>query len=209
MFGLTGAAFAVSVDGKTEIETAKDPTVTRPNELAKFKGMSSYMDIQKGRLYCAREFDSVIGSHLQFFDYKVGDILPTGEFATTVDTNMWMSMALPAPQCFAVERVGVVFSPMCDPDDRSRFIDTSIVEVWIGQKQYFRRPLAEMFSVGEMNMGKNPEAPVKGLVDLDPLPLILMTQQMFYGQIVTKPYDYKKRMRVWLVYDGLDVRGVQ
>jgi hypothetical protein len=42
-----------------------------------------------------------------------------------------------------------------------------------------------------------------------PLPLIIADQMSFWGQIVTKPYDYKSTMRMWLVYEGLHARGVQ
>jgi hypothetical protein len=93
---------------------------------------------------------------------------------------------------------------------RSRFIESSSVEVWLGQKNYFRAPLSAMFAVGEpKGAGPFPEFPVKGMIDIMPLPLIIADQMSFWGQIVTKPYDYKSTMRMWLVYEGLHARGVQ
>jgi len=220
MFGLTGAAFATTSVGKTTIETVTDQTI-KPLEIALVEpGMradlradcdplfSPSMNVQKGRLYCAQEFQRVDNT-IPFFQYD--RTVPWAvRPAMYADTNLYQACRLYAPESFAIKQVGVDFSPTCDPKDRCRFIDHSAVEVWIGQKNYFRAPLSQMFGVGEPSWQRPfPEFPVKGMIDLLPLPLIIEHQLHFWGQIVTKPWNYSKRIRCWLVYEGLHARGMQ
>jgi hypothetical protein len=239
MFGLSSAVVAtISVSKGTEIETISDPDakpLARPlvaeghYRLPLAEGQNTgfnHMDVVKGRLYSAQEFQFVesdkwhpahrppgsIGSCIQFFHY--GPYVPwvpnNEQHATYMETNLYRAKTLDLPEAFAVQRVGLVFSPMCDPEDRARFIDQSELEVWIGQKNYFRTPLAETFAVGEpQGQAPFPEFPVKGMIDLTPLPLIIANQMSFYGQVITKPWEYTKKIRCWLVYEGLYARGAQ
>lgn len=220
IFGLTGAAFATTAVDGTSIEIERDPDAVSIAERLKKQAIPhsslipNYLDVQKGRLYSAFEIypdPATEQTRIICFSYGVGNAVPwkTG-YADYADTNMQKAQELCAPESFAVERVGIVFSPICDPEDRSRFIDSSSVNVWIGMKNYFRRPTSECFGTGEPVLKERfPEFPTAGMVDLSPLPLALFCQQSFHGEIETRPANYKSKIRGWLVYDGLHARGVQ
>ena len=215
MFGISAAVVAVpSAASGTTLEKVSDPGVKPfpPAEEQFRQGryvLPSLMDVQKGRLYSAFEADADTHTpdRIQFFHYPVGVAVPWGNHATHNDTDMVMANSLPAPEHFCVQRVGVVFSPICDPDDRARFIDNYTVTVWIGMKWYFRRPLSEAFAVGTSKY--EPEYPSMGLVDLAPLPLIIQSQQHFSAELEGTGVLLEKRLRMWCVFDGLDARGVQ
>lgn len=245
MFGLTGAAFARTSVAGTTVETVTDKTVepltiplVEPGRYgsALIAGERNtgpeFMDVQKGRLYSAQEFQRVedqrvnrpdgsysytrktlttgsVSPQIQFFHYDRWTPWEPSQEATLVDTNMYRPCMLTAPEAFAIQQVGIIFSPLCGSQDRSRFIETSTVEVWLGQKLYARYPLSMAFSIGEpKGKGPFPEFPVTGMIDLRPLPLILEHGLTFFGQIHTKPAEYSQKLRLWMVYEGLHARGV-
>lgn len=207
LFGLSTAAFGSQTLTETVIEQVTDPTVQplRPPQFIPQQGMA--LDVRRGCLYSAQEF-SETGHVIQFFEYD--RTTPWGTQVTYADTNLYQAGRLDAPECFAILKVGCVFSPACDPEDVARFIDQSTLAVWIGQKNFYRKPLSSVFSIGNPSADLPfPKFPVEGMADISTLPLIIEHGISFFGQISTKPQKFNKRVRMWMVYEGLHGRGIQ
>ena len=232
IFGLSSAAIVNTDAAEVSFEKVTDFTA-KPlkNELSPFA-----MDVVKGQLYSAfvvddsfveyrrtdgietfddRKFDCRLKERHQFFNYELGQANPyntpwvkPGDTITYAETNMFQAGRLDPPRAFASQRLGVVFSPKCDAASRSELINNYSVSMWIGQKQFFRAPMSEMFSVGEPTNKQFPELPVQGMVDVRPLPLIMQYGYNFHAEIVGKPFK-SGYIKMWVVYDGLDARVVQ
>lgn len=220
LFGITAAAIpVVSVKGES-VEVVRDETVkplATPNQPREAFHGTTYqpcmMDVQRAQLYSAIEISSgEPSSRWSAFHYGLGqstDRLIHG--ATIAETNMCMAHCLPAPEAFCVQRVGVLFSPVCDPAERSSFIDHHALEMWIANKVYWRSPLADIFAVGNRASESqfNPEFPVKAMANLEPLPLILESRMYFKAELSGSGFYPESPLRMWVVYDGMHARGVQ
>jgi hypothetical protein len=148
---------------------------------------------------------------IQFFDYgdQPGNIKQLGGESrpTLVDTNVPKAHGLPVPEGFAVKGIGFAFSPDTDPGDRVRFSSSYVLEFWIGQRNYFRRPIAELFSVGNGNL-VDPLRPLSGYVDLSDFPLTFNYEHHFSGQAIGSPFENHKPIRAWMIVYGLHMRGI-
>jgi hypothetical protein len=229
--GLPEAAVSNTVRGETTFEKVTDySTVPLKRGLSPY-----YMDVQKGQLYSALvvddkfiqykdqegnaaadfKFNMRLKKLHEFFKYSVGMPNPyytpwvtPGGTITRAETNMYQPCRLDVPEAFAIQRVGVVFSPMCDLWARTKLIENYCLTVWIGQKSYARLPLASLFSVGVPTDKQFHDIPVKGMVDLEPLPLLIENQVSFHATIDGTPFE-SGYLKLWVVYDGLHARGVQ
>ena len=222
VFGLSSAiAVNVSTDKGAEFEkvTAKEPILSLTNPaLGRLNG-GDY-SVVDGQLYSSLEIDGekeLIDCYSsQFFSYGLGpngSSLLGGRWANLNDTNLFNAFRLDAPEMFAVKHIGLVFSPSCNPKDRSELVDSFTISLWLGQRCFFRMPTANLFSVGEPNVKEinriNPEFPVKYMHQLE-LPVVIDTMAHFYVQLEGGSYFRPEhRMKMWAVLDGLHARGIQ
>jgi len=232
-FGVTSAAVA-NVKGPGPETTFEK--LTDFSAVPLHRSFSYAFDVVRARLYSAivvddsfveykrtdgedsladLKFDCRLKDRHQFFKYALGMPNPfdtpwckPGSTITYADTNMHQAGRLDPPEAFMIQRVGIVFSPRCDPISRSTFIENYSLAVWLGCKQFFRCPVAECFSVGQPVVKQFDELPEKGSVDLAPLPLILENQMSFFAEISGVPFK-SGYLKFWVVYDGLHARGVQ
>ena len=210
LFGVTAAAIpAVSVAGET-VEIHKDPSVEPLGNLA--KRYEDHFDVQRAQLYSALEITGGRPrSQFRFFDYGLGTVLDWKRGnATIADTNMSRAGCLCVPESFLVENVGVTFSPASDAKERSRFIEASVLTVWLQQKAYWRAPVASLFSVGERRKASqiNPEFPVSAIATLD-IPLILHPDMYFAVEIDAPKFYPEMPLRMWAVLEGKHARAFQ
>jgi hypothetical protein len=233
-FGVISAAVANVKSDETTFEKLTDYT-SKPLVPRTFQPFT--MDVVKARLYSALvvddtfveymrtdgetdtfadyKFDCRLKDRHQFFKYSLGTPNPydtpwvkPGGTITYADTNMNQDCRLNAPEAFMIQRVGLVFSPKCDPVSRSTFIENYSVAVWMGCKHFFRCPIAECFSIGEPVNKQFHELPEKGSVELLPLPLIVENQIPFFAEIQGNPFR-SGYLKCWVVYEGLHARGIQ
>lgn len=210
IFGVTAAAVpAVSLAGEemhVENEVTAKP-ITPP-----YIDSSHMYDVQSAQLYSAIETnDGRPVSRLQFFSYGCGDPVDWKPFhrASLADTNMHRAGALVQPEKFCVEEIGLVFSPASNAAERSRFIASAALTVWIGQKAYWRSPVAALFSVGEQRATSrsNPEFPITGMASLS-LPLILHPDCSFHTEVDAPGFYPEAPLRMWAVLQGKHARGI-
>ena len=138
----------------------------------------------------------------------MGD-LRDGKFTTTAETNSFQRNCLPPPETFCIQRVGVFFDPESDSRDRAAIARNFTAEFRIGDKIYFRCPVASMFEVSTIE-AKNKA--VIGGVDLAPLPLVIVPLQAFYFDLSSfgpQVFQISKPLRVWTYFEGQHARGVQ
>lgn len=143
-------------------------------------------------------------SEYQLFDYAFGDRKRTGEQATTSDTNLWQRNKLDAPESFVVGSIGILFSPTTRPEVRASFAERYAMELWIGQKCYWRSPVADLFAVGEIEAL---DRPALGFVKLD-VPLLIVDQMFFSVRLQGTPRS-SDDLKLWAVLGNLHARGVQ
>lgn len=222
VFGLTSAvAVNVSTDKGAEFEkvTAEEPITPLTHE--PFFNRRSAYDVVDGQLYSSLEIDGgeelINGYSSQFFSYGLlgpsGSSMLGGRWANLNDTNLSNAFRLDVPEMFAIKRIGLVFSPSCDPKDRSALVDSFAISLWLGQKCYFRMSTANLFSVGKPSIKEtnriNPEFPVKYMHGLE-LPVVIETMLHFYVQLEGGSYFRPEhRMKMWAVLEGSHARGVQ
>lgn len=167
----------------------------------------TYLDVQPSVLY-----DSVRISKYQKRQSRSYELfrVPVNETKTLADTNMCLSGELPAPQAFSIRRVGILFSPTCEPQDRAVFAENYCLDLIIGMKMYRRLPIALSFAVGEPSQEtKYAESPPLGFAQLEEVPLTIEPQQFFGVNLIGTPVELTDSMKVWAVLFGLHARPVQ
>jgi hypothetical protein len=222
LFGV-GAAI-VAADGEVTEEVAKPepiPTLSpQEHQTMRIRNtLERFMDVQSGRLYSSlvvagkdyvfyegpEHGEGSLKSRHHFFHYGLGSSNPyvtpwcRTDGITFAETNMGQASRLDAPEAFIVERCGLLLSPSNDRDLQARLIDDYCFEIWLGSKEYFRRPLAEVFQVRDFE----PTKPILGLVEIK-MPLIIAHQMCFNAQIAGTPFNWAgdQRLKMWAVFDG-------
>lgn len=206
LFGLSSAAVAsTTLDGE-QFEKIEDKSI-QPHKQELGSYIPNLMDVRRGQLYSALTvMPESFNKRHTFFRYGLGAPNPyetpwaqMGSDITLADTNMERGSSLPPPCSFAVERIGMLFSPACDPVARSKFIERYSLSVWIGNK-----------TVDELEPNRvNPKVPTSYMVDTTPLPLILQTAQQFHAELEGSPFYVESSLRMWCVFDGMHALGVQ
>lgn len=143
----------------------------------------------------------------ELFKYACGDYPPElggGKQATLTETNMCQAARLDAPETYAVGRIGILFSPLTRPEVRRSFAERYTLELWLGQKEYWRAPVAAAFAVGEIDAMDSP--PI-GWCQLA-VPLMIVNQMTFFVRLVGTP-DPDDELKLWAVLGNLHARGVQ
>ena len=87
------------------------------------------------------------------------------------------------------------------------------MDLWLGQKTYWRSPVSHLFCVGEVGVNEkdrvNPEVPMQYMHELE-IPLIIQDQMSFrVGLTGTEYFRPEHRMKMWSVLSGLHARGIQ
>jgi hypothetical protein len=231
VFGLGAAVVPdISANGTT-FETVTDPKPAPPvgeRRLQEARSFVNAFDVVHEYLYSALEVGrqrepegSVLvapsGRHLdrrvidckpmyELFRYAEGDYPMElgGRRATVADTNIWQAGRLDAPETYAVGRIGILFSPLTRPEVRRSFAERYTVELWMGQKEFWRSPVAAAFAVGEM---ETLDSPPIGWVNLE-VPLMIVNQMTFFVRLVGTP-DPDDELKLWAVLGNLHARGVQ
>lgn len=204
-FGIASVALPTVTLAGTEVEVVNHPDV-KPIQARTDRMYDHAFDVVTGQLYSARTLSEGRWiSELSFFDYGID-----GE-RTIADTNLHRAGSLWAPEMFAVQKIGMIFSPGADPVERSRFIDTFTLEFWIGQKMYWRGPLAQVFAVGERKSDspRNAEFPTHSMIDMGNLPLVLDNQVSFHARLSGGSFYANSPLKMWTVLHGMHARGVQ
>lgn len=204
MFGVTTAAIGATTLNGTEIEKVTDQTVTPlvidPEHI---------MDVRHEPLYSALVLDPGWPKERhQFFGYSLGMANPyatpwvssSDPYIRYSETNMQMANRLSAPRLYCVKRIGVLFSPTSDRLDRVNFIENASLSLWMGQKRYWRGPLAMAHGIGIMDRHSN--VPASAMAELD-VPLIITTEMRFYAELDVSQFQIKNRIKLWAVLDGL------
>lgn len=175
---------------------------TREDAFGNFNGM----DTVSGRLYDRKDLKA---GHELTWDDKVCFRYEKVEEPLNV-TNLNGPQQLYLPESFLITALGVVFSPGCEKHTRDSFVDDFCLELWVGQKQYFRCPVAELFSTSDH--GQYPTYAVKGKVSITPLPLLLSSHPYnarFYTQFAgAYPHTPATHLRLWVTIEGVHVRGI-
>jgi hypothetical protein len=227
VFGMAAAVSATPGEGQSikgptgDIFEKVDPvpgSEVLPHPMTK-PSAASYLDIQDGYLYMGGRFEDgkFRSVNLNRRDWQdrcdlAAESLGYGS-RTYLDTNLLRANAMPAPECFLIQSVGMVFDPTSNPDDRELMVARTLIEIRLGQKIYFRRPLADCFTVSELSTTiASHQKPISGFAALD-VPLLLQTQQQFSfnlffhqrlgAELIRGPVDF------WGVFRGRHARGVQ
>jgi hypothetical protein len=167
-------------------------------QLNRYRGnIPANADVIAGCLYSMVEV-TVLRDHFTFFQEKR---------STLTESNLCTPGHLEAPEQFAIKSIGLVFAPTTDRVDRELFAENYLLEFWVGQREYFRNPIAEIFSIGDGNL-TDPMQPLRASADLTDFPLMLNYDRDFYGIANGQPFTLRKPLKVWMVLRGLYMRGI-
>jgi hypothetical protein len=203
-----------------------------------------------GQLYDSNRLDVQTGRLWDCICYAAGGTftIQNGTFFTNVDrssgktyleTNLYQSKKLDAPEAFAIERVIFTFSKSADPLDVAMCWDEMWWQFFLGQKCYLWSPLAHMQTV------KEPLSPIRicdfcksvyanattcpgcgansfalstlGEIDsgqqfaMDVNPTIPIVNQISFwlGMNSKYPLTFRAPIKIWCHFEGLHARGVQ
>lgn len=147
------------------------------------------------------------GESLEIYDFFRGHDGSCGSYEVT---NVYRAHRLAAPEEFLVRQIGVLFSPACDPADRSRFIESYTLRFWFEQKWFADFPLSHAFAVNEKRTDGLPNAPepIRRYFQLD-IPQKIDHQVNFYVTIQGSPINVANPMTMWVELLGDNSRGVQ
>lgn len=227
LFGL-GAAIvpAVASAGGVEMVTAT------PAELAAFPtGPGNFwfpdLEIVADWMYSkATVPKNQLPSEIPFFAHALGtpivDELGRAGWADIANTNVWRANQLPPPCHFAIESLGVIFSPLVEPGLRSVFSERYAIELMLGNKTYFRAPIAACFDVSESRTGigasvdpvegqdanrvKYPVTALRASIPLN-VPIVLEPLQEFSVRAVGTPFRPSGKLSLWVYLQGRHARG--
>ena len=119
------------------------------------------------------------------------------------DTNLDMPYTLAAPECFCVQRIGIVFSSTTEPKLRDVFAERFAFRFVMGQKAYLTAPIAHAMAVSDSYS-------TKLLFDISKLPLIITHGYHFRVDLLSeRPLMPHGKIVLWAVLDGMRARGVQ
>lgn len=132
------------------------------------------------------------------------------------DTNMYRPFSIAPPSVIAIQEVGLLFSPTSFAPVRNRFIEKSCLELWIGQRNYFRAPCAALFQVGKVPFGRNASNDIEGLPagqsvkafeGLD-MPILVDHQDVFHWTLQVDPFQTSQKLKLWVAMRVREGRGV-
>jgi hypothetical protein len=151
-------------------------------------------------LYCMVDLDKLESRFIVF--PRLND--PTG-----LESNAYVRRdgALAPPESYAVRKIGVVFSPCSDPEDRQRFANSYYLQFWLGQRRTFISPVAFLFSTAEANAFDSTRS-LHGSADLDDYPVIIPPEVGFYFSFDGTRFDLRARLRFWVAFYGLFMHAI-
>jgi hypothetical protein len=205
----------------------------RQHILGKFRGqiyISNQLDVQTGRLWDSLSFEA--GDELVRAEWFSN---PNGK--TLLDTNVFQSRQLDAPEAFSAERVVITFAQSAAPEDVAAIQDGAWFRFWLGCKYYLWSP------IGHMTTTKEPMSPIRICdfcksvyveqlqcpgcgarsfkltslgepgqqfsMEVNP-EIVIVNQISFYATLETnRPIKFKKPLKVWFHLEGLHARGGQ
>lgn len=211
LFGVSSAAM-VTAAGNVETHTdatapavfadANAHPVFSPVHPSAPLHLHAYLDVRPGLLYSGVDIArNEMQARYSFFG-GMSDAAPYG-----VMTNMDMPYVLPQPCLFCVEKIGVAFSPNTKPELRNAIAARYALEFQVGQKIYYRSPLALLFAVTHSEPPV--DLPDAAYTDIGDVPLIVEANQFFTATLHGEPLPSNGKARIWVVLKGRRAWGVQ
>jgi hypothetical protein len=156
--------------------------------------------------------NSMRDSYYLFAD-ALGHAAPAGGQVDLSLTNMLRPCQLPPPHVFAFNRVGVFVSPGVACRLWAAFAERATLEIQVGQKVYFRAPLAALFDVRELSQDDGLYTVsadlLRGAMRLD-LPVVIPAGMQFSGSLyVREPFAVHGKIKLWAYLAGRSSRGLQ
>lgn len=201
IFGVGAAAIATTAGGIEETRLEAHEVRPLPDGEKHFRsGLAACMDVQRARLYAQVRIEK--NSMRQRYSTFAGWDYATRNATTT---NLHNQGRLCAPECFAVQKMGVVFAPTSAPQLRNVFAERYAFQFLVGKKCYYESPLMHKYQVADTPLDISAEA----LHDISALPLILTPECSFDMEVFGDPLPVHGKLAFWAVIDGLHARGVQ
>jgi hypothetical protein len=151
LFGVGAAVVANSDSGAPEVFNAAD---VGPG-LSPLSFSGNQYDTVAGLLYSQISIErNSMENQYTFFQLSIGSPDGRGGYCDMAVTNLFRPGQLPPPDHFLVERVGVLFSPTMPRGLAASVADCFQFELRLGDKIFFRAPLAAVSSM--RNLGSDP-----------------------------------------------------
>lgn len=119
---------------------------------------------------------------------------------------------LAPPQIFAIRQVGIVFDPSGSGSGSGmrEFASRYGFQLWLGHRSHFSSPIASSFRFQpEEGSFTTLMGPIKGLAELEGLPLVLPSQLPYHVELEGEPFPVPTPFRLWATLCGIMFRGVQ
>ena len=191
--GLTTAIVPHPETGRAEIVKAPDAPLINPTH--------GYSEVSEGYLYSGIDLgrNEMLNSYQLFLD-TIGN--PQHAWP---HTNMMQPGVLPAPQAFAIERIGILFAPNVKPELAAAFAARYEIDLCVAEKLYFRRPLAALPLLKRMPDQIGP-APLEWQLIL---PIVIPPRCCFWVHLRGEPMRPAAPIRLWATLHGRILRLTQ
>lgn len=147
------------------------------------------------------------------FVESVGMPSAEGGYVDLASTNMVLPSRLPPPECYAVERVGFIFSPTVERGLRAAFAERYFLEFQLENRIYFRAPIAALFDVSSSDdpAGFAVDAKaIRGALPITPRPVLIEGSSQFCVTVATsRPLSVHGKVAGWAYLEGVSLTACQ